>query len=82
MGTFTNETDELARQYSRLSGYRVFSQKDWDALEAEQKTGHSMVYGAENNLRFVEVELRTRYGSDWRTNKKALINTLNISYNL
>ena len=76
MGTFTDETDKLAHQYSELSGYRVFSKEDWDALREEQKTGHSMVYGAENNLRIVEVELRTRYGSDWHKNKKALLNTL------
>jgi hypothetical protein len=40
-----------------------------------------MEWGPENNIEIIEIELKTRYWSEWKQNKSALINSLSIKNN-
>lgn len=78
MWTISDKARLMAKQYSYDSWYRVFSEEEWSHLKDEQKTWHSMVYWDEQKLNIVEIELKTRWGSEWNTNKKALENSLKL----
>lgn len=76
MWTFTNSSDRLVREYSNHSWYNIYTRQDWDKLLDWQKTWHGTQWGIENDINFIEIELKTRWWSEWMKNKKALINTL------
>jgi hypothetical protein len=76
MGTFTKSSDKKVRTYSKSSWYKIFTKEDWNNLKDEQKTWHWTMWGIENNIDFIEVELKTRWWSEWNKNRKALINSI------
>ena len=78
MWTFTTSTNGLVNNYSKASGYNIYSRQDWDNLKDEQKTWHWTQWGIETDTDFIEIELKTRWWSEWTRNKKALISSLNI----
>lgn len=79
-GTVFSLGEEISQKrvsnYAQNSWYTIFSQDSWDKLREEQKQGHMMIWGKENNIDVIEVELKTRWGSEWEINKKALIESL------
>ncbi len=70
--------EKKVRDYSKFSKYRVFSEVEWKALKKKLKTGHMMSWAKENEIQVIEVETNTRWWSEWRRNKGALINSLKI----
>ncbi len=75
---WTENINKKVQEYSKLSWYRIYSDDEWSNLIKEQKTWHSIVWAEENKIDMIEVELKTRWGSEWKRNKNALINSLKI----
>ncbi|USN57893.1 MAG: hypothetical protein H6767_06095 [Candidatus Peribacteria bacterium] len=75
---FSLNADKRVRRYSDLSGYRIFLMGHWHELSPEQKTGHSMIWGKEQERKIIEVELATRWSSEWKKNKLALIDSVSL----
>lgn len=73
---FSLNSSEKLENYSKNSKYIIFTEKQWDDLCDEQKTWHSMIWWPENNIEIIEIELKTRWGSEWKKNKGALIDSL------
>lgn len=79
---FSLNADKKVLEYSKKSNYKIFTKQSWETeLIPEQKTWHSMEWGPENNIEIIEIELKTRYWSEWKQNKSALINSLSIKNN-
>ncbi|NDK08915.1 hypothetical protein EOM39_06790 [Candidatus Gracilibacteria bacterium] len=77
-GKGSNQVTKKVQEYSKISGYRIFTDTEWLNLSEEQKTGNSMTWAEENNIDIIEIELKTRWGSEWKRNKDSLINSLII----
>ncbi len=75
---WSEKVNKKVQEYSKLSKYRIFTDTEWDNLSEEQKTWNSMTWAEENKIDTIEVELKTRWGSEWKRNKKALINSLKL----
>lgn len=73
---WTENINKKVQEYSKLSWYRIYSDDEWSNLIKEQKTWHSIVWAEENKIDMIEVELKTRWGSEWNRNKNALVNSL------
>ncbi len=69
---------ERVKSYSEYSRYRMFSDLEWKELKKDFKTGHIMKRAKENNIQVIEVETSTRWSSEWRRNKMALVKSLKI----
>lgn len=65
--------EELWKRYSEKSGYRIFTRSERDNMPEYQKTGHIMTWWEENDVDVVEIELHSRWGSEWSDNKIALL---------
>ena len=78
MSNFTKSSDIKTKEYLINSPYRLFSEKEWNSLREWQKTGHWTVWWIENNIDFIEIETKTRWWSEWKQNKKALLNSLEL----
>ena len=81
MWTLTESSNQKVKRYSKKSGYNIFTQNDWEGLKLEQKTGHWTVWWIENNIDFIEIELKTRWWSESWKNIHALIDSLKIIFN-
>lgn len=76
MVNFRETSDNKALEYIKNSWFKLFSKQDWDWLDELHKTWNINVWWYENNIDVIEIENRTRYSSEWKTNKKSLINSL------
>lgn len=75
-GKWTEKVAKKVHEYSKLSWYRIFTENEWINLSEEQKTWNSMIWAEEHKIDTIEIELKTRWGSEWKRNENALINTL------
>jgi len=76
MSNFRLTSDKKASEYIKYSWFKLFSKSDWDELDELHKTWNINVWWFENDIDIIEIENKTRYLSEWKTNKKALINSL------
>ncbi|MDD5770356.1 MAG: M14 family zinc carboxypeptidase [Candidatus Gracilibacteria bacterium] len=76
MANFRPASDKKALEYVKKSGFKLFSKSDWDKLDNLHKTGSICLWGYENDIDIIEIENITRYSSERRKNKQALINSL------
>lgn len=76
MSNFRLTSDKKASEYIKKSWFKLFSKSDWDKLDELHKTWNINVWWFENDIDVIEIENKTRYLSEWKTNKKALINSL------
>ncbi len=77
-GKWTQLVHKKVRDYSQKSWYRVFQDEEFDSLEKRQKTGQIMVWAEEKKIDVIEVEMRTRWWSEWKANKEALLSSLQL----
>lgn len=75
---FSLNSSKRLKNYSQKSWYRVYDIIEWDKLIPEQKTWHSVIWWKENNIEIIEVEMKTRWWSEWIKNKEALIDSLSL----
>lgn len=78
MGTFLESCDKKVQDYVEKSPYRIFTQKEWKNVIDGHKAWHSMTWWEENNLDIVEIELKTRWWSEWKDNETALVSSLSL----
>jgi len=76
MSSFTPSSDERARRYVEHSVYRLFDKKERDKWWDEKHTGHFTLWWQENDVDVIEIEMTTRWLSEWRKNKNALLDSL------
>lgn len=69
MGNENDRSQKLAKMFARASGYRFVTNKEW---EAGKYTGSAKEWCDENNVAYIEVEATTRWGSDWKNQKRAI----------
>jgi len=77
-GRGTNSVQAKVKSYSKHSWYRIFADWEWDWLKDGQKTGQMMTWAQEKNIDTIEVECKTRWWSEWKQNKSALIESLKL----
>lgn len=75
---WTTSVNKKVKSYSKNSNYRVFADSEWDGLKPWQKTWQMMMWAEEKNIDVIEIEMKTRWWSEWELNKKALIKSLRI----
>jgi len=73
---FSLTPSQALENYSKLSGYRIYRTDEWDALDDDHKQGNMNTWGHENDINVIEVECKSRWGSDWKQNKEALIGSI------
>lgn len=73
MGNLHELSQKLTKDFAEKTGYKYVSDEDWKKVE---QTGTLKEWCDENNIAYVEVEGASRYGSDYRRQKNALINAL------
>lgn len=64
---------KLAKIYSEKTGFRLIKEGHWKNL---QQTGTAAEWCDLHNIAYVEIEGSTRWGSDWKKQKKAMEATL------
>ena len=74
----TKNVEKKVQSYSEKSWYRIFTDSEWEDLQLEQKTGHMMMWAEEKWIDVIEIETRTRWWSEWKQNKKALIESVKL----
>ncbi|MFA6992016.1 MAG: M14 family zinc carboxypeptidase [Candidatus Gracilibacteria bacterium] len=74
MGSKDNLAQKLTRDYAQKTGYKYISEEHWKSMK---QTGTLKEWCENNNVSYVEVESGTRYGSDWKNQKNAIIEALN-----
>lgn len=64
---------KLAKSYSDKTGFRLIHADHWKELE---QTGTAAEWCDINNVAYIEIEGSTRWGSDWKRQKEAIISTI------
>ena len=75
---WTNKVQKKVQEYSKYSWYRIFREDERTNLLPEQRNWQSITWAEEQKIDMIEIELKTRWGSEWGRNKNALINSLII----
>lgn len=73
MGNGNELSQMLTKIYSKTAGFRHISDEDWAVLK---QTGTAKEWCDLHNIAYIEVEGSTRWGSDWKRQKKAIIATI------
>lgn len=73
MGNNLNLSQDLIKIYSKKCGFRIIDDKGWVKLE---QTGTLKEWCEINNIVYIETEGSTRWGSDWKIQKDAIISTI------
>jgi len=69
VGNPIDPAEKLAKIFSRISGYRYISPKEWQKFG---QTGSSYEWCTLNKIALLEIEASNRYGSDWARQKPAI----------
>lgn len=72
------EAEVRTERYAKKSWYRIFSSDEWDDRWDDKKTWHSTIRAQENNISLIEIEMKTRWLSERKRNKPALIDSLYV----
>ena len=78
MSDFSVYTNYLTQEYATKSWYKIFSEDERNRWWDNKKTWHFTIWGQENNVSVVEIELESRWQSERRRNKPALWNSLSL----
>lgn len=77
MGNRNELSQRLVQDFVAKSGFKYISEEDWRKLG---QTGTIKEWCDENEVAYVEIEAGSRYGSDWKTQKDAIIGALKYHY--
>ena len=77
MGNQNALSQKLVKDFVGKTGYKYVSEEDWRKLG---QTGTIKEWCDESAIAYVEVEAATRYGSDWKNQKDAIIGALKYHY--
>lgn len=69
MGNAVPLSQQLTQRFSGASGYRVCDQAEWKDLA---QTGTAKEWTELQNIAYLEVEAKTRWGSDWENQREGL----------
>jgi hypothetical protein len=73
MGNKNELSQNLVKLYSEKTGFRFIPDEEWQKMD---QTGTAKEWCEINNIAYIEVESSTRWGSDWKVQKDAIIATL------
>lgn len=77
MGNLNKLSQELVKDFVNKTGYRYVSHEEWKKMK---QTGTVKQWCEDNNIAYIEVEGSTRYGSDWKKQKDAIIGAIRYYY--
>lgn len=66
------------KSYSEKSWYRIYWNDEYTSLADWRKTGMILEWAKEKQIDTIEIEMRTRYWSEWKQNKNALTASVNL----
>jgi hypothetical protein len=69
-GNAISRSRELARMYAETIGFKYIDEQTWAALG---QTGTLKEWSELKNIPYIEIEGSTRWGSDWKKQKRALL---------
>ncbi len=77
MGNKNKLSQKLSKIYSKKTGFRHMSDEDWAVLK---QTGTAKEWCDLHDIAYIEVEGSTRWGSDWKKQKRAIEATIHAIY--
>ena len=69
MGNKSELSQRLVQIYSQNTGFRIVNDQEWAEMK---QTGTALEWCELHDIAYLEVEGSTRWGSDWKIQKKAL----------
>ncbi|MDO9399182.1 MAG: M14 family zinc carboxypeptidase [bacterium] len=76
MGNKNKLSQRLTKIYSEKTGFKYVSDEDWKELK---QTGTAKEWCDLHDIAYVEVEGTTRWGSDWKKQKKAIKSIMSMN---
>ena len=77
MGSRDDLAQRLTMDFVERTGYEYVSEDAWKKMN---QTGTIKEWCEDNDVAYVEVESATRWGSDWKNQKNAIISAIKYHY--